>query len=192
MQETRVQSLIQEDPTCRRATQHTGHNYWACALEPGNHNYWALVPQLLWASLAASFWDTWARCLSWENPLEKEMATHSSILVWKIPWTEEPGGLQSTRSPRVRHSRSNLARKHTRRNYWGSAPWSLYSAMKESPAIRSLSNAVKSSPCYLQLEKSPCSNKDPAQPKINLKKIMSLVNTQNHESFMPSLEWFCS
>ena len=34
--------------------------------------------------------------LGWEDPLEKEMATHSSILAWKIPWTEEPGGLQST------------------------------------------------------------------------------------------------
>ena len=33
--------------------------------------------------------------LGWEDPLEKEMATHSSILVWEIPWTEEPGGLQS-------------------------------------------------------------------------------------------------
>ena len=39
--------------------------------------------------------ETWDRFLGWENPLEKEMATHSSILVWKIPWTEEPGGLQS-------------------------------------------------------------------------------------------------
>ena len=35
------------------------------------------------------------RFLGWEDPLEKEMATHSSILAWKIPWTEEPGGLQS-------------------------------------------------------------------------------------------------
>ena len=34
--------------------------------------------------------------LGWEDPLEKEMATHTSILAWKIPWTEEPGGLQST------------------------------------------------------------------------------------------------
>ena len=41
--------------------------------------------------------------LSWEDPLEKEMATHSSILAWKIPWTEEPGKLQSTGSQRVGH-----------------------------------------------------------------------------------------
>ena len=39
-------------------------------------------------------WETWVRSLGWEDPLEKEMATHSSTLAWKIPWTEEPGGLQ--------------------------------------------------------------------------------------------------
>ena len=39
--------------------------------------------------------------LGWEDPLEKEMATHSSILAWRIPWTEEPGGLQSMGSQRV-------------------------------------------------------------------------------------------
>ena len=38
---------------------------------------------------------TWAGSLGWENPLEKETATHSSILAWRIPWTEEPGGLES-------------------------------------------------------------------------------------------------
>ena len=47
--------------------------------------------------------ETWVRSLGREDPLEKEMATHSSILAWKIPWTEEPGGLQSTGSQRVRH-----------------------------------------------------------------------------------------
>ena len=41
--------------------------------------------------------------LSWEDPLEEEMATHSRILAWEIPWTEEPGGLQSTGSQRVGH-----------------------------------------------------------------------------------------
>ena len=41
--------------------------------------------------------------LSWEDPLKKEMATHSSILAWRIPWTEDPGGLQSMGSQRVRH-----------------------------------------------------------------------------------------
>ena len=47
MQGTRVQALVQEDPTCRRATKPMCHNYWACALEPMSHNYWACEPQLM-------------------------------------------------------------------------------------------------------------------------------------------------
>ena len=47
--------------------------------------------------------ETQVRSLGWENPLEEEMATHSSILAWKIPWTEEHGGLQSMGLQRVRH-----------------------------------------------------------------------------------------
>ena len=47
--------------------------------------------------------ETWVQSLGWEDPLEKEMATHSSILAWRIPWTEEPGGLQSMGSLRVGH-----------------------------------------------------------------------------------------
>ena len=43
-----------------------------------------------------AMWETWVRSLGWEDPLKKEMATHSSILAWRIPWTEELGGLQST------------------------------------------------------------------------------------------------
>ena len=46
---------------------------------------------------------TWVQSLGGENPLEKEMATHSSILAWRISWTEEPGGLQSMGSKRVGH-----------------------------------------------------------------------------------------
>ena len=48
-------------------------------------------------------WKTWIRSLGWEDPLEKGMATHSSILTWIIPWTEEPSGLQSMGSQRVGH-----------------------------------------------------------------------------------------
>ena len=44
---------------------------------------------------AAAVWKTWVQSLHWEYPLEKEMATHSNILVWEIPQTEEPGPLQS-------------------------------------------------------------------------------------------------
>ena len=47
--------------------------------------------------------ETGVRALGWEDPLEEEAATHSSILAWKIPWTEEPGGLQSMGSQRVEH-----------------------------------------------------------------------------------------
>ena len=47
--------------------------------------------------------DTWVRSLGWEDPMDKEMAAHSSIIVWKISWTEEPGELQSMGSQRVRH-----------------------------------------------------------------------------------------
>ena len=48
-------------------------------------------------------WETWVQSLRWEDLLEKEMATHSSILAWKILWTEEPGRLQPMGSQRVRH-----------------------------------------------------------------------------------------
>ena len=48
--------------------------------------------------------ETQIRSLDWEDPLKKEMATHYSIVAWEIPWTEEPGGLQSMVSQRVGHS----------------------------------------------------------------------------------------
>ena len=47
--------------------------------------------------------ETWVRSLGWEDPLEKEMAAHSSILAWKIPWMVEPGGVPSMGSYRVGH-----------------------------------------------------------------------------------------
>ena len=50
-----------------------------------------------------TMWETWVRYLGWEDPLEKEMATHSSTLAWKIPWTEEHSRLQSMGSQRVGH-----------------------------------------------------------------------------------------
>ena len=63
-----------------------------------------------WASLVAqmvkhlpAMWETLVRSLGWEYTLEKEMAPHSSTLAWKIPWTEEPGRLQSMGLQRVSH-----------------------------------------------------------------------------------------
>ena len=50
-----------------------------------------------------TMWETWVRSLGWEDPLEKEVATHFSTLAWKIPWMEEHGGLQSMGSQRVGH-----------------------------------------------------------------------------------------
>ena len=51
----------------------------------------------------STMWETWVQSLGWEDPLEKEMAIHSSTIAWKIPWTEEPGRLQSMGSQRVGH-----------------------------------------------------------------------------------------
>ena len=63
-----------------------------------------------WASLIAqmvknlpAMRETWIRSLDWEDPLEEVMATHSSILAWRLPWTEEPGGQQSMGWQRVQH-----------------------------------------------------------------------------------------
>ena len=66
--------------------------------------------QLSWASLMAqtvknlpAMWKTWVQSLGQEDPLEERMAAHPSILAWRIPWTEEPGGLQSMGSQRAGH-----------------------------------------------------------------------------------------
>ena len=52
----------------------------------------------------STMWETWVRSLGRKDPLEKEMAPHSNILAWGIPWMEEPGRLQSMRSQRVGHN----------------------------------------------------------------------------------------
>ena len=69
-----------------------------------------LFEPILWTSLVAqmvkhlsTMRETWVRSLGQEDPLEKEMAIHSSTIAWKIPWTEEPGRLQSMGSKRVGH-----------------------------------------------------------------------------------------
>ena len=76
--------------------------------------------------------ETQVRSLGWEDPLDKEMATHSSILAWKITWTEEPGGLQSMGLQRVGHDRiilmglryrqSILEKKGDFYQWWGWGP----------------------------------------------------------------------
>ena len=64
-------------------------------------SHYSLVAQRL--KRLPGMWETLVRSLGREDPLEKEMATHSSTLAWRIPWREEPGRLQSMGSQRVRH-----------------------------------------------------------------------------------------
>ena len=63
--------------------------------------YTFLVAQMV--KRLSTTWETQVQSLGWEDPREKEMAIHSSTIAWKIPWTEEPGRLQSMGSQRVGH-----------------------------------------------------------------------------------------
>ena len=67
----------------------------------GRHYLHSLVAQMV--KRLPAMWETRIQSLGREDLLEKEMATDSSILAWKVPWTEKPGGLQSMRSQKVRH-----------------------------------------------------------------------------------------
>ena len=91
-----------------------------CAVECSCHTAGDLLICLHRASLVAqtvkhlpAMWETWVQSLGWEDPLKKEMATHSNTLAWKILWMEEPGRLQSIGSQRVGHD-------------WEISPLSLY------------------------------------------------------------------
>ena len=66
--------------------------------------------------------ETWVQSLGWEDLLKKEMATHSSILAWRIPWTEEPSGLQFIGLQRVGHNWIDLACTRTYQTSWLSLP----------------------------------------------------------------------
>ena len=76
--------------------------------------------------------ETWVRFLSQKDPLQEGRETHSSILAWRIPWTEETGGLQSMRLQRVRH---NLVTEHTsthpKNQSW--EPWGCRSCLRPDP-----------------------------------------------------------
>ena len=78
----------------------------------GRPLYWASLMTQMVKNLLA-MWETWVRPLGWEDPLEKGLATHSSIRARKMPWTEEPSGLQSRGSHQILFSyifnRSNKA-----------------------------------------------------------------------------------
>ena len=77
--------------------------------------YPALVPRASLIALVVNnlpAMETWALSLGWEDPLEKEMATHSSTLAWRIPWAEKPGRLQSIGLQSFGHNGSDLAYLH--------------------------------------------------------------------------------
>ena len=111
-----IEILIIQDSDLELGTQ---KYFQFCVYSP---NWDSLMPHFnrklseSWAYLVAQTvtnppakWETWVWSLSWEDPLEEGMAVHSSILAWRIPWTEEPGRLQSMGLQRVGH---NWATKH--------------------------------------------------------------------------------
>ena len=109
MQETWVQSPGREDPLEKGMAIQSSILVMENPMDRGA--WWAMVhgvaesdmTEQLTLLLLLSMQETWVRSLGQEDPLEKEMPTHSSILDWKIPWTEETGGLQSLRLKRIEH-----------------------------------------------------------------------------------------
>ena len=90
--------------------------------------------------------ETWVRSLGREDPLEKAMATHSSILAWKIPWMEEPGRLQSMGSQRVRHDWATSL-------FWGVTPDTSFFCLKLISCLLSPSDEPLSK-CHVNFEES--------------------------------------
>ena len=116
MWETRVPSPGQEDPLEKEMVTHSSILAWRIPWtekpgrlqSPGSqrvrHNWVTSLPLSVAHTVKnlPPMWEIWVRSLGWEDPLEKEMVTHSSILAWRIPWTEKPGcSLQFTGSQRV-------------------------------------------------------------------------------------------
>ena len=88
---------------CFKPLSHYISKAWFCQIiyKHLRHIQTSLVAQTV--KRLSIIWDTWVWSLGWEDPLEKEMAIHSRAIAWKIPWTEEPGRLQSMGSQRVGH-----------------------------------------------------------------------------------------
>ena len=147
MQETPVWFLVQEDPSEKGSVQFS-RSVVSDSLQPHRLQHARLHSpsptheacsrigigyplQYSWASLVAqkvknlpTMWKTWVRSLGWEDFLEEGMATHSSILAWRIPWTEEPGGLRSMWLQRIRHgwATSKHSTQYTREKNYHSNP----------------------------------------------------------------------
>ena len=113
---------------------------------------------------------TWVWSLGWEDPLEEGMTTHSSILTWRIPWTEEPGRLQSIGLQRVRYDWSDLACTQpsweTRRKIVGQSPWD--PVLIQSPNLALVGHQAYSSV------------------------LACLINTWNFDFFCPLTWWLIS
>ena len=93
-------------------SRHTNFYLWHASAELRA----SLVAQMV--KILPAVQKTWVRSLGWEDPLQKGTATRSSILAWRIPWTEEPGGLQSMGS----QSQTRLSHTHTHRSLVGYNP----------------------------------------------------------------------
>ena len=124
------------------------------------YSFLLMSSSLFWASLVAqmkkhlpAMQETQVQSLGQEDPLEKQMATHSSILAWRLPWTEEPGGLQSTGLQRVRHNwvtkYSSLFYKQMEspsfslKDIWTSGPvWALNKNICSDPTLKSFENWI--------------------------------------------------
>ena len=116
-------------------------------------------------------WETWVRSLGQEDPLEKEMVTHSSILAWRIPWTEKPGKLQSTGSQGVRH------------NWETSLSLSLYWVPHSVLGVGGWFSSVQSL-CSVWLFETPWTAA--CQASLSITNPPSLVKFMSIESVMPS------
>ena len=113
MRETQVLPLVWEDTLEKGMATHSNILAWrtlqteepggiqSMGLQRGGYGWTSLVAQTI--KHLSTMWETWVRSLGREDPLEKEMAIHSRTIAWKIPWTEEPGRLQSMGSQRVGH-----------------------------------------------------------------------------------------
>ena len=113
MRETQVLPLVWEDILEKGMATHSNILAWrtlqteepggiqSMGLQRGGYGWTSLVAQTI--KHLSTMWETWVRSLGREDPLEKEMAIHSRTIAWKIPWTEEPGRLQSMGSQRVGH-----------------------------------------------------------------------------------------
>ena len=124
----------------------------------------------------STMWETQVRPLGREDPLEKEIATHSSTLTWRIPWREEPGRLQLMGSQRVGHdwatSLTHSLIESRSHNYWALVAQLLKPTCPRTPALQqgippqweAWVPQLGSSPCSPQLRKSPHRNVDTAQP----------------------------